>query len=338
MNNKDFIIRPYEPGDEFRINDMFNEVFNQQRGMEHWYWKYRDNPYGSYKIALAFAPDGTLAAHYGGYPVKVFCNPDKGEAKEFIVYHLGDKMTRKRFRGVGFGRNALLSLTFRAFQREFLGDAFFGYGFGTHHSLRFGLLFLDYVDIEPVSYWRISLEGLKRGLKVSSLRRLFDIRRVRKVNHIDSKWVDFFLRVAPCYGFLIKRDAQYLNWRYIKRPDRKYHILSVSRRGELSGWSIFFRDGNRMIWGDALFMPDDTESVKVLLMHLISDTYCDGCDNIEGWFAKRPGWWERILRTIGFEDKDEPSNLHLTGPITNPMALSLIKESFYYTLGDSDLF
>lgn len=338
MKPQDFIIRPYKPGDEFKINEMFNEVFSQHRGIEHWYWKYRDNPYGSNRIALAIAPDGTLAAHYGGYPVRVFYSPDKTNTEEFIALHLGDKMTRRTFRGMGFGKNAILSLTFRTFQRNFLDDAFFGYGFGTHHSLRFGLLFLDYVDVEPVSYWRIPIERLRKGLRISVLRQLFDIKRVKLVNHINSKWDGFFQSVAPFYRFLIKRDAQYLNWRYLKRPDRKYYILSISRMGELLGWSVFFREGSRLIWGDALFKPEDIDSVRILFWNLLREPYCYGCDTIEAWFAKRPVWWEKTLRTFGFEDKEEPSNLHLTGPINNPRALSLIKGYFYYTLGDSDLF
>lgn len=336
MRIEEFIIRPYRPGDEFKINEMFNEVFHRDRSIEHWYWKYRDNPYGSGRIALAIAPDGTLAAHYGGYPLKLFLATDK---KEFTVYHLGDKMTRRIYRGVGIGKNSLLSLTFRAFQDNFARDALFGYGFGTHHSLRFGLMFLNYIDFEPVSFWRLPIERLLKGKGVSFLRQLFSLRRLKQVKEIDVQWDEFFYTVAPSYRLLIKRDSQYLNWRYLRRPDRQYLILSVTKKNRLTGWSVFFREGNRLIWGDALFIPDDTSSVKVLFSYLLRDPYCKGCETIEGWFAEDPQWWGQCLKSLGFERETEPSNLHLVVTIiTDPEALTMLRKGFYYTLGDSDLF
>lgn len=337
MDAKDFIIRPYQPGDETAINDMFNEVFHQNRSLEHWYWKYRDNPYGSHKIALAFAPDGTLAAHYGGYPVKLFFCSDK-RIQEFTAYQLGDKMTRKAFRGVGFGKNSLLTLTFREFQKNFGKDAFFGYGFGTHHSLRFGLLFLNYVDIEPVTFWKVSVKKLMTNLKLPLLRRIFSIRKVMEVITPDRLWDDFFFDIAPSYRFLVKRDSEYLKWRYLGRPDKRHLVLYVMKMGRFSGWSVFHRDGNRLIWGDALFKPDDIDSVRVLFSYLLRCPYSQGVETIEGWFPERPLWWVKTLISLGLEKEQEPSNLHLTGPITDPVAVEMLRSDFYYTMGDSDLF
>lgn len=331
-----FVIRPYKPGDEIAINEMFNEVFHQNRSLEHWYWKYRDNPYGSYKIALAFAPDGTLAAHYGGYPVKLLFCSDKRK-QEFMAYQLGDKMTRRAFRSVGFGKNSLLALTFREFQRNFK-DALFGYGFGTHHSLRFGLLILDYVDVGPVPFRKVSVNRLWQKVELSALRRLLSMRKVREVDALDKEWDDFFEKVAPSYRFLTKRDSEYLKWRYIDRPDRPYLILSVIKGSRLSGWSVFFREGNKMIWGDALFEPHDIESVRIMFFHLLKSPYSQGVETVEGWFSLRPAWWNRILDSLGFDRGSEPSNLHFTGPITDLEALSMLKEDFFYTMGDSDLF
>ncbi len=336
MKIDQFIIRPYRLGDEFAINEMFNEVFHQNRQIEHWYWKYRDNPYGSYKITLAFAPDGTLAAHYGGYPVRLFYYPDNGSYEEYTALHLGDKMTRKGFRAVGFGRNSILSKTFRGFRDTFLRDVFFGYGFGTHHSLRFGLLFLEYVDVEPVSFKRASVNELRTNLNKGLIRRL-NLLKTRQVDTVDERWTDFFLRVAPFYKFLTKRDMEYLSWRYFKRPDRSYIFLVVSRMGRLKGWSVFYREGERIIWGDALFEPRDLNSVRSILSYLLKEPFSAGARSIEGWLPPRPSWWEDILLSLGFKTYAEPSNLHLTGPVKDGKALSMLKD-FYYTIGDSDLF
>lgn len=330
-----FKIRAYCKGDEDAINEMFNEVFNQNRELSAWYWKYRDNPYGSYIISLALAQTGVIAAHYGGYPVKVcFYAGTTALPPEFITYHLGDKMTRRQFRTVGFGKSSLLARTFRHFKDTHAKDIPFGYGFGTHHSLRFGLRFLNYADIEPVTYRRLNLMCMPgvNGLPESDI-------TVAEVSAVDETWTEFFDNAAPNYGCLIKRDATYIRWRYLQRPDRKYLILSLKNGLKLIGWSVFYREADKIIWGDALFYPGCEGYVSYLLRHLKRHTMAAGADFIEGWFPPRPGWWDNILNTLGFSIEAEPNSLHLTGPVFNdPDAPETLRKYLYYTMGDSDLF
>jgi hypothetical protein len=33
-------VRLYRPGDEIAINDAFNRIFDRQRSIEEWAWKY----------------------------------------------------------------------------------------------------------------------------------------------------------------------------------------------------------------------------------------------------------------------------------------------------------
>jgi len=338
--SNDFTIRDYHNGDEYKLNEMFNEVFFQKRDISHWYWKYRDHPYGSHFISLAISSSGEFAAHYGGYPVKLyFLKPQNPAPEEFPVFHLGDKMTRRQFRSAGFGKSSLLTRTFMHFQDTFVKDEIpFGYGFATHHSLRFGLLFLNYADIEPVPYRKLGLEILN-SMKVNRFKLFLSVSRVKEASEIDDKWTEFFYNVAPHYTCLFKRDAVYLRWRYLKRPDRKYLILLVKKSLKITGWSVFYREGNKVIWGDALFNPGDSDSVKSMFYYLRSHPVTAGADFVECWFPKRPGWWDNILQQLGFNTSPEPNNLHFTGPVFNdPNAPGMLRKYCYYTLGDSDLF
>lgn len=335
-----FIIRNYLPGDESGINDMFNEVFSQKRDLSHWYWKYRDNPYGSHFISLAVSHNGVFAAHYGGYPVRIssLIHPGMGP-EEIMTFHLGDKMTRKQYRGEGFGKSSLLARTFEHFRDTFATNSIpFGYGFGTHHSLKFGMMFLNYSDTEPVVYRRLFQEGM-RDLKPSRLRNGLLGLRAETVSDIDRSWTEFFNSVAPGYRYLVTRDEEYLRWRYLRRPDRKYVIVALRRGTDLAGWSVFFRESNKIIWGDAMFREGDIEGVRSLLCYVKSLPLAGGADFIESWFPGKPEWWDVILEKIGFTREDEPLGLRLTGPVFNdPQAPEILREHFYYTLGDSDLF
>jgi hypothetical protein len=332
-----FDIRLYRHGDEGKITEMFNEVFSQHRQLDHWYWKYRDNPYGSYYISLAVADDGKPAAHYGGYPVRIFTSvlPALG-LHGFKTLQLGDKMTRKQFRSCGVGRTSLLARTFALFRRVFVDELGipFVYGFTTHHSKRLGLLFFNYADVEPVPYRRLCLETpwKKPGL----VKRLF-LPAVEEVSGIDDTWTDFFKRVAPSYECLVERDAGYLQWRYLKRPDKKYFMIRVRRGSKLAGWSVFYREGDRIIWGDALFNHGDADSVKSVLIYLRAHPVAAGAKFIVCWFPPRPAWWNEILQDIGFKREVEPNKLHFT-ILPDSEIKEDLKKYFYYTMGDSDLF
>ncbi len=338
-----FVIRIYQPGDEEKINELFNEVFSQQRDISHWYWKYRDNPLGSYFISLAVAGDGRLAAQYAGYPVMVYSSDSSGtSAAEFMTYHIGDKMTRNQYRGVGVGRNSLLARTFMLFRDTFgYGRGVpFAYGFTTHHSRRFGLLLLNYTDIGPVPYRRLTLETVRPlPVRTNRIRAFLSRMTVEEVSEIDPSWTDFFYRVAPSYGCLIKRDAPYLSWRYMQRPDRKYLFLKVRRGQRMAGWSVFYREGTKIVWGDALFAEGDVEAVKTVFTHLLAHPLCRRAEFVEGWFPPRPHWWDSLLQTLGFTLEPEPSDLHLTPPVfTGKNLEGNLRKNFYYTIGDSDLF
>jgi hypothetical protein len=256
-----------------------------------------------------------------------------------MTYHLGDKMTRKRFRAEGYGKSSLLAKTFNHFKATYGASIPFGYGFGTHHSLRFGLRFLNYSDTEAVWYRRLDVIARRPHIKASNLKRLILGQRVDEVSSTDRSWTDFFDSVGPYYRYLAKRDEQYINWRYLRRPDRKYLLLSVKKRGELAGWSVFYREGNRIIWGDALFTPGDMPSVMHIFQHLLILPYSEGVEIIESWFPPRPAWWDAILKRLGFISEKEPNDLHLTGPVfSDSGSIDMLRKYFYYTMGDSDLF
>lgn len=334
-----YIFRSYEQGDEDRLIDMFNEVFRENRQLPYWIWKYRDNPQGSCCISLAVSPEGVLASQYAGYPVCLRFYPPGGKGyEETTTFQIGDKMTRKAFRSVGFGKTSLLAKTFEHFKNTHARNAPFAYGFATHHSLRIGLLFLGYADIEPVHYRHAPVGAIKISARKRVAAAVSRI-RVEETTSVDEEWTALFERCAPRYRYLIRRDAAYLRWRYLRRPDRRYLILVLRRAGRLAGWSVFFREGRSMIWGDALFEPRSAAFVMPLLGHAVHHPLAEGIDAIECWFPPRPSWWDRTIGDIGFISEREPRDLHLTGPIfSDHQAPERLKTHLYYTMGDSDLF
>src|SRR5882672_11075415 len=81
-----FVTRDYRPGDEGAILDLFARSFpHAPRSLEHFRWKYRENPFGNERISLTFDQDGRLVGHYSGYPV-----PFRADGRDLLAHQIGD--------------------------------------------------------------------------------------------------------------------------------------------------------------------------------------------------------------------------------------------------------
>ncbi len=151
------VVRSYREGDETAIVRLFAESFSPDRGLDHWRWKYRDNPFGTLAISCAFGPDGELVAHYAAYPVP-FRRSRAGDPETILCHQVGDTMTDRRHRHVGRGKTSLLGRTARHFYaRRCDGRVAFNYGFNTGNIQRFSELFVGARKV-----WDIELLELPR--------------------------------------------------------------------------------------------------------------------------------------------------------------------------------
>ena len=142
--------------------------------------------------------------------------------------------------------------------------------------------------------------------------------------------------IAASYGFLVRRDARYLRWRYLDAPDASYRMVAIRKWRRLVGWSVFRLRENRLIWGDALFDSGHADAVEVLLRHVVPG---DRVEWVEGWFPQRPAWFAAVLDRLQLIGKPEPQDLALMCvPFTMSDAVERMRQSLYYTLGDSDLY
>lgn len=330
-------LRHYRPVDETHILSMFREIFNNERSMAHWYWKFRDNPFGAYKIAQAVDEDGALAGHYSGYPVPFFATARQGAS--FLSLQIGDIMTRPGFRNVGLGKTSVLGRITDYFHQEFcVGRIPFMYGFVAGKHRRFGQRFLGYQYMSSVPFFVLDLKR-KVVPQRSWLKRLSSGVKIEEFRDILSPDLDsFFLRAAKDYGLLVKRSTDYLRWRYGNCPDGGYRLFAVRRFGKLAGWGVFKKKGNALVWGDALFLKTRAGLAREMVFEAIRT--CEGpIERIESWFSLKPRWWSHVLREMGFERKKEPSGLVAGVTIFDRcMTLDFVGEHLYYTMGDSDLF
>ena len=318
--------RPYTPGDEPAILDLFERSFFVKRTPEHFAWKYRGNPYGNERISLAWDSD-RLVAQYAAYPVRVWL-----DGQNLIANHIGDIMSDPSVRHVGRGPTSVFARTAADFYTRFCeGRVAFNYGFNTATSRAFSVRFTRAEAVEPVTY-----RSRVQVARLSRLRRWIRGYRLELVRDVNAEYDDFFERVAPSYRFLVRRDATYLRWRYFTFVEPGYFFVAIRKGSQLVGWSAFRVRGDKLVWGDALFDPAFEDAADVLLRH-VAPAY--PVSTIECWFPPRPSWFDSILNRLGFVAAREPNDLSLSCvPFTLGDAPQRIRESLYYAMGDADLF
>lgn len=327
-----FTTRAYREGDERQILDLFARAFpHASRPVEHFRWKYACNPFGNARISLTFDEGQRLVGHYAGYAV-----PFRFDGRDLLAHQIGDTMTDVSVRHIGRGPTGILGRTALHFYEAFCENRIaFNYGFNVANIHRFSLRFLRADRVEPVSY-RV------RDLRAHPLEPLTRVERwlggyqLELVRDPGSEWNEFFERVAPDYRFLVRRDAAYVRWRYLEAPDTRYHIVAIRKWRRLAGWIVFRLAEDRMLLGDALFDRRFPEAPGVMLRHLAAS---QPWTSIAGWFPARPAWFDSSLRELAFESRSEPQDLSvMCVPFTLAQATAAMRESLYYTWGDSDLF
>ena len=320
-------VRRYQPGDETAIIDLFARSFSVPRTLEHWRWKYEDDPYGREHISVAFDGD-RLVGHYAGYPVAFTL-----DARELIAHQIADVMTDPSARHIGRGSTAILGRTVNHFFQTFCEGAIaFNYGFtaGTHHE--FTIRFLKSEVVLPVAYRILR----RRGADLPRWSRWVRGYQLELVKTFGKEFDDFFLRVSAAYGFLVRRDARYLNWRYSASPDTPYIAVAIRKWGRLTGWIVYRVRNDRLWLGDLLFDSRHPDALDIAIRHIMS---VHRVDIVDGWFPSRPSFVDLALKRIGFEEAEEPQKLSLMcNAFTMSDAAMRMRDSLYYTSGDSDLF
>lgn len=330
-----YSMRPYRPGDEVEIVAMFREVFGVERTLDHWRWKYDRSPFGRHLIVETVAGDGTLVAHYAGYPVPFYSAAHGGH--EFMTHQIGDTMTRPAVRQAGLGRTGILARMAAYYYARFAPDIPFAFGFNTGHIRKLGERYLQYEYIDPVGFWVRAARrpSSRRSGRVASWLAGY---RVAEITEAGPELDGFFRRVRDAYGLLVRRDAAWVRWRYLDCPDRVHRLFAVRRRGDLLGWCAFSRRGADLVWGDALFDHRHVAAAALVLDHAAATAF-PGVERIWGWFSPHPAWWTEALASLGFVRERDPNDLtpgfYFFGRSEQRSELAA---AWYYCYGDGDLF
>jgi predicted N-acetyltransferase YhbS len=339
-------ITPYRPGDRDAMVPLQREVMGDELTEalgRRWDWLYHQNP------ALA---DGSPLVWLA-------------RAGDAVVGQIGTIRVRLQVNGAeivaAWGTDALVAL---AGQRQGLGSRLYklwedsaGASLALNMSDASHALFrkLGWHDMGrlPRLFRRLTPGApggpdgrLRRGLATLALplRRLAAAVRplggdVRRVAVFDDSFTRLWERLAPKFAFGVRRDAAYLQWRYLKAPHFRYFAAALTRDGEMAGYVVYrhaVEPGRRLtVIVDFLADPDDPRAMSTLLRWVEREAQAARSDIIRV-FTTHAGY-RAHFRAAGFETGTPGMRFVVNiRSVTLPPGYYESTDRWHVTSGDSD--
>ncbi len=317
MSNLD--TRPYQLGDETAIGELFAQSFSRPMSKNWWRWRFMDSPEGPGVIQLAWDRD-VLAAHYAVTRVPISVN-GSGSFSGLS----GTTMTHPNYRGLGlFPR--LASLTYDRMAEADMGVV---WGFPNANSHRGFVENLSWVDIWEVPTFRWNV------CESSVLAEPSD--NVTEVYSFDERFDCLWEEIQLEYGVIVRRDSEYLRWRYSMNPTQKYRIFTYDDERGLAGYAVFKRYRNELQVVDVLTIKDSTVGQQ-LMSQIGRIALQERAEAVSLWLnVAHP--LHRTLEKLGFKNGDPVT--YLGGLILRPDIMDdkiYDYRNWYITMGDSDVY
>jgi len=341
-----WIIRDYRFGDEKQINALFNAVFQTERPLENWFWKFDENPLKPEKYMCLAERDSKILAMYPCLPSCFRYFQTRCVVLQAVDNCVHNDL-RKGLKRQGIFLKVLHGLVEQAIRK---GCAF-GFGFPTDEHFRYGEKKLGYLSVGQLPVLQKNLSGHKSGGMV--IKRIFSgIRNnmtrkgdgrfiVREVRRFGKEFDRLWAGTASLFKIAMERDAKFLNWRYIDNPAGSYKCLAVYASGDEipCGYIVGrVRDGDAGMGLIFDFVLNGPEQAGAALLEYLADYFLRrGVRVMECRMFEHVPMYP-ILVAFGFQPI--PHAIKVTSFLFDKVKIDrealARKENWYLTLGDSD--
>ncbi len=146
-------------------------------------------------------------------------------------------------------------------------------------------------------------------------------------------------RVAPKFDFAVKRDADYLHWKYLLPPHVRYLVAVVGPDDAPLGYVVYRHvvepRGRVTLLVDVLCDPDDEATFLTLLRWVDREARANDSDKIRG-FVMHAGFRHLLKRSGYFEVKSTMEFVAKINALATPPEFYRETDRWHVTLGDSD--
>lgn len=332
---------------------LFNACFTKNVSETDLEWRYSMNPHGESVNLLAREEDGGMAV--SGYA----CNPRLAVADgvEAIVGQTGDVMTHPERRKLG-----VFSFLDREAMRR-TREAGWVCVFGLP-NWRSAHIFeqLGWEVIGSVREWSLplrldtgALARRKRVARLAALRLPFErflaargMKRmaralkgyeIRPLVGFPEEVGELSKRVEARYGFMVRRDAEYLTWRFQRGKSRLHRCFGVYQDGGFRGYVVVQLPREGELHGFVVdLLAEGTARNACLAAGLVALDYADA--SIVHASAVDGSGWATELRSAGFSpaaDRNQMKIILHAHAAEHPVTQAARRTArWYFTDGDRD--
>jgi hypothetical protein len=337
------------PKDDEELFRLYGDVFgtplaDSSRG--RWRWQYLDNPANASGPEIWIARDGeVLLGQYASMPVHLWW----GDAEVRSSWGM-DVFVNAVARGRGVG--ALLFTTWSDNVEVALGLGLTPSSYGLFKKLR-------YDDVGPIPFYQKVLDAravatrrlggtfgplvapaLRAALAVVAPERAPVSRgvNVSRVSSFGAEYDAFWEKARGSYAMCVRRDAAYLNWKYVAVPHRGYDLLEARRGETLVGFAVARQEdyrGTRLGWiVDVFAHAEDDGAQDALVSSILAEFRATGVARVQCFAMNRS--LGRVLRRRGFLAGRSPMQfcVRARGSARAPLA---DLDRWHVVFGDSDM-
>ena len=283
------------------ILDLFTRAFpHAPRSVEHFRWKYRENPFGNERISLTFDESAQLVGHYAGYRGAV----SDANGRELLANQIGDTMTDVPSATSAAARPASSAAPRCNFYEHFCEGK---------RRVQLRVQRREHSEVlaavpaqRPRGAGDVSRPRRRNPPPIPRRGTLAARISARTGERRGPELDELFERVAAAYRFLVRRDARYVRWRYLECPDVPILVVAIRKWRRLAGWIVFRIRGGRFTGAMRCSIRDfpmRSKSRCVMSFRRMPSTRSkDGSRRGREWF-------DETLRELGFETRAEPQDL-----------------------------
>jgi GNAT superfamily N-acetyltransferase len=338
----------YRPDDKRSVQALYRRVFGNdaaEASRLRWEWQYRRNPNNpGHEPEIWIAREGTaIVGQYATMPVKVAVRGqqvlgswgmDVMVAPERQRQGLGEVLFRTWDRHVGASLGLGLSdSSYRLFQK------------------------LRWPDVGPVPCfvkpltrralrrpsWPVALNRLVSALTLPLVKIVARTRplaaEVRLIQRFDDSFTQLWEDLSTKFNFAVRRDAAYLNWKYVSAPHVRYSIAALRRDDRNVGYAVYRHlhepRGRVTLLVDFLADPDDPAAFSTLLRWVDREARQADSDKIRT-FAMHAGFRRTLKRSGYFQVKSTMEFVAKVNSVEVEPDFYENTDTWHLTLGDSD--
>lgn len=355
--NPNYIIKNYEERDWQGLSILFNDVFGKEITPQYFKWKNVSNPQGKSIIKITTSEDKII----GLSCIWKFKMNIMGES--IFAGQSVDAMVDSNYRRMGIFENmamkAIEDMENEGLQLRFNFPNDAAYRASTNKiNIKKVCDIPQYIKIlngrEAFSMFSnnklvkivggaiVDLYGKIRTAAIRINKNYI----IREIEWFDNSFDLFWDKVKNDYPIAIERSSQYLNWRYLGRPN-KYKVFAAYQNGEIICYIVAAteektgKNGEKLLLGhiaDLVCSRDHKNAAIKLIIYAEEYLKANGACAVSCWMIKK-WFYSSILTRLAFLQLRSPSVLAVlpVGEMIKSMSNYVYDwNNWYITIGDSD--